>query len=165
MKHVCFVLTMFKSNDCSGGKSIVSLFGSICGRVTWGLSFPELARSGARCGVGWLLGFPCSLNAVRLLFYCDSLLLLLLYPPHLHPPTPTPPAYTASKCVVMVSPGCVWVCEVLAWWGSLGLLTMWQPNKNYPRRTPFCHVTRFPRSSMRVCSIYSRKDCMWMHHC
>lgn len=30
----CFVLTLFKGSDCSGGKSILSLFRSICGRVT-----------------------------------------------------------------------------------------------------------------------------------
>lgn len=45
---------------------------------------------------------------------------------------PCPSAYTASKCVVMVSPGCVLVCEVLAWRESQGLLTMWQHNKNRP---------------------------------
>lgn len=76
----CFVLVLFESSDCSGGKSMLSLLCSICGRVTWGLRFPELTvkPDGAWCGVGWLFCFPCSLDAVRSPpCRCNSLLLPL----------------------------------------------------------------------------------------
>lgn len=58
---------------------------------------------------------------------------------------PCPSAYTASECVVMVSTGCVWVCEALIWW-ELRDSSKWQRNmarKNYPI---VAHSNRLPGS-------------------
>lgn len=105
---------MFKSSDCSGSKSIVSLFVLFLDMLHEDLVF----QSGARCGVGQL--FP--LQSRCGVAHCCC---------------PCPSAYTASKCVVMVSPGCVWVCEVLAWWESLAPLTQ---EKKLTFCIPFCQV-------------------------
>lgn len=62
MKFICFVLTMFKSNDCSGSKSIVSVFVLFLDMLHEDLVF----QSGARGGVGRLFP-PQSLQCSTLL--------------------------------------------------------------------------------------------------
>ena len=66
IKYVCFVL-LFESSDCSGGESITLLVLSYLWTCYMRTQFSS-ACSAAWCGVGWLFCFPCSLNAVWLLF-------------------------------------------------------------------------------------------------
>lgn len=95
-----FVLRIQKPH-CARGYSILLY---LC--FLRGCGFSRAVR-GMWCSVGQLHNSPCSLNAVWLLILlakaasrsCRS-------------------SYTASKCVVMVSPECVRECEVLAWWRS-----------------------------------------------
>lgn len=114
----CFVLILFKSTDCSGGKSIFSLFVLFVDVLHEDLVFRGSQRTvkpdGADvawdgCSVSPAVSMQCGWFLVIVTHCCFS----------------CPSAYAASKCVVMVSPGCVWVCEVLVWWESQGLLSMW----------------------------------------
>lgn len=135
-----------KSNDFSGGKSIVCLFCPICGCVTWGLIFPELTVQPDVAWDGCSVSPAVSMQCGCFSCYCNSSLLL--------------PLSLRLHGKQMRCHGFTGMC--MGMWGvsTVRILTMWQHNMTRKKKT---HSIRLPGSqgqAKRVCLIYSRKKCI-----
>lgn len=77
----CNIFAQFKNTDCSGSRSIFSSVCAICGRVTWGLSFPELtvySESWQGADVAWD-GCSCSPPPPAVSMQCGWLLVIVTH--------------------------------------------------------------------------------------